>query len=83
MHNLFTDPSPGEKINVIFCRNVMIYFDKADPGEARGRDICAAIAPEGYLFIGHSESLSGFSKAFLYASLLKAPIYRRKKEGTQ
>ena len=82
VHNLFTDPSPGEKISVIFCRNVMIYFDKATQVKLVDGIFAHAIAPEGYLFIGHSESLSGFSKSFLYASLLKAPIYRRKKEGT-
>jgi chemotaxis protein methyltransferase CheR len=82
VHNLFTDPPPGERINVIFCRNVMIYFDKATQVKLVDGIFARAIAPEGYLFIGHSESLSGFSKTFLYASLLKAPIYRRRKEGT-
>ncbi len=82
VHNLFTDPSPGYRINVIFCRNVMIYFDKITQVKLVDGIFARAIAPDGYLFIGHSESLSGFSKAFLYASLLKAPIYRRKKEGT-
>jgi chemotaxis protein methyltransferase CheR len=83
VHNLFTDSPPGERINVIFCRNVMIYFDKATQVKLVDGIFARAIAPDGYLFIGHSESLSGFSKSFLYASLLKAPIYRRRKEGTQ
>jgi chemotaxis protein methyltransferase CheR len=82
VHNLFTDAAPGERINVIFCRNVMIYFDKATQVKLVDGIFARAIAADGYLFIGHSESLSGFSKSFLYASLLKAPIYRRKKEGT-
>jgi chemotaxis protein methyltransferase CheR len=82
VHNLFTDPPPGERISVIFCRNVMIYFDKATQAKLVDGIFARAIAPEGYLFIGHSESLSGFSKSFLYASFLKAAIYRRKKEGT-
>jgi chemotaxis protein methyltransferase CheR len=82
VHNLFVDPAPGERINVIFCRNVMIYFDKPTQTKLVDGVFARAIHPDGYLFIGHSESLSGFTKAFAYAATLKAPIYRRKKEGT-
>jgi chemotaxis protein methyltransferase CheR len=80
VHNLFTDEPPADAVDVIFCRNVMIYFDK--PTQARLVDgiFARAIHPDGYLFIGHSESLGGFSKSFQYAAELKAPIYRRKKE---
>jgi chemotaxis protein methyltransferase CheR len=80
VHNLFTDPPPWEKVNVIFCRNVMIYFDKPTQAKLVDGIFARAIHPDGYLFIGHSESLSGFTKCFSYASDLKAPIYRRKKE---
>ncbi len=81
VHNLFTDPPPWDVAHVIFCRNVMIYFDK--PTQARLVDgiFARAISPDGYLFIGHSESLSGFSKQFSYVSALKAPVYRRRKEA--
>ena len=81
VHNLFADPAPGENIDVIYCRNVMIYFDKATQAKLVDGIFARVIAPDGYLFIGHSESLSGFSRAFQYASLLKAPIYRRRKEA--
>ena len=81
VHNLFTDPPPGERINVIFCRNVMIYFDKPTQTKLVDGIFARAIHPDGYLFIGHSESLSGFTKCFAYVSALKAPIYRRKKEA--
>jgi chemotaxis protein methyltransferase CheR len=80
VHNLFVDPSPGDRISVIFCRNVMIYFDKPTQAKLVDGVFARAIHPDGYLFIGHSESLSGFTKCFAYASSLKAPIYRRKKE---
>ena len=82
VHNLFTDPPPGDRINVIFCRNVMIYFDKPTQAKLVDGVFARAIHPDGYLFIGHSESISGFTKCFTYAAALKAPIYRRKKEGT-
>jgi chemotaxis protein methyltransferase CheR len=82
VHNLFVDPPPGDSINIIFCRNVMIYFDKPTQTKLVDGVFARAIHPDGYLFIGHSESLSGFTKCFTYASALKAPIYRRKKEAT-
>ena len=82
VHNLFTDPPPGDRISIIFCRNVMIYFDKKTQATLVDGVFARAIHPDGYLFIGHSESISGFSTRFRYAAILKAPIYRPKKEGT-
>jgi chemotaxis protein methyltransferase CheR len=44
--------------DVIFCRNVMIYFD--EPTKERLLDrLCAKLQPGGYLYIGHSERLVG------------------------
>jgi chemotaxis protein methyltransferase CheR len=82
VHNLFTDAPPWDKVHIIFCRNVMIYFDKPTQAKLVDEIFANAIHPDGYLFIGHSESISGFTKRFAYCSALKAPIYRRKKEGT-
>jgi chemotaxis protein methyltransferase CheR len=80
VHNLFTDKPPWDRVNIIFCRNVMIYFDKPTQAKLVDGIFAGAIHPDGYLFIGHSESISGFTKKFAYCSALKAPIYRRKKE---
>jgi chemotaxis protein methyltransferase CheR len=44
--------------DVIFFRNVMIYFDRATQ-EAVINKMCRNLAPGGYLFVGHSESLAG------------------------
>jgi len=44
--------------DVIFFRNVMIYFDRATQ-EAVIQKLCEHLAPGGYLFVGHSESLAG------------------------
>ncbi len=81
VHNLFKDPPPGGPFDIIFCRNVMIYFDKPTQSKLVDEIFANALDPDGYLFIGHSESLSGFSRRFRYSAALKAPIYRKKKEA--
>ncbi|WP_028578450.1 CheR family methyltransferase [Desulfomicrobium escambiense] len=47
-----------EKMDLIFCRNVMIYFDKKTQNELVQK-FCNHLEPGGHLFIGHSESLAG------------------------
>ncbi len=44
--------------NVIFCRNVLIYFDKKTQ-ESVVRKLLEHLAPGGYLFLGHSETIFG------------------------
>jgi chemotaxis protein methyltransferase CheR len=56
--NLF-DPWPmRQKYDVIFCRNVMIYFDDVAKAELEARFV-DLLVPGGYLYIGHSERLIG------------------------
>ena len=56
----FMDESYGVKnrFDVIFLRNVLIYFEK-DTQEEVVNKLCRNLVPGGYLFIGHSESLAG------------------------
>ena len=58
---------------VIFCRNVMIYFDKATQ-EAVVNRLAENLEPGGYLFIGHAESLSGVRHALTY---VQPAVYRK------
>jgi chemotaxis protein methyltransferase CheR len=56
--NLLEIGTMPEKYDVIFCRNVMIYFDL--PVQQRVvENLERQLAPGGYLFIAHSESLNG------------------------
>jgi chemotaxis protein methyltransferase CheR len=49
-----------EPMDIIFCRNVIIYFDRLTQETVLNR-ICRYLNPEGYLFTGHSETLSGMN----------------------
>jgi len=51
------------KFDAIFCRNTMIYFDKATQAHLLER-FAAVLKPDGLLFVGHSENFTYISKAF-------------------
>ncbi|MDR3497315.1 MAG: CheR family methyltransferase [Ancalomicrobiaceae bacterium] len=58
--NLMDDAyAVGNPMHIIFCRNVLIYFDKVTQAQVLRR-LCDCLQPGGYLFIGHSESATGF-----------------------
>ncbi len=80
VHNLLRDQPPAGPFDVIFCRNVMIYFDKPTQKRLVDEYFAEALDPQGYLCIGHSESLSGTSERFRYLRALKTPIYQKVRE---
>lgn len=59
--------------DVIFCRNVMIYFDQKTKNELVNK-FYDALAPGGYLFIGHSESVQKETTKFRY---IQPSIYQK------
>jgi chemotaxis protein methyltransferase CheR len=64
------------RVDVIFCRNVLIYFDTA----SRRRVIemfYERLVPGGFLFLGHSESLLNVSTAFELVHLRDDLVYRK------
>lgn len=62
-----------EEFDVIFCRNVMIYFEKATQTQLINK-FYQCLKPGGFLFIGHSESLCNINHRFAY---VKPTIYRK------
>ena len=56
-YNLLSE-APTDTFDIIFCRNVMIYFDTQTRQKVVDR-LCMALKPEGYFFVGLSESLNG------------------------
>jgi len=63
----------AEELDIIFCRNVVIYFDRQTQEKLFSR-FCRKLLPGGYLFIGHSESLAGMD---LPLEPVAPTVYRR------
>ena len=60
-------------MQLIFCRNVMIYFDRPTQTELVAR-LTRLLAPGGYLFVGHAESLTHIQHTL---KPVQAAVYRR------
>ncbi|MCR6630954.1 MAG: chemotaxis protein CheR [Magnetospirillum sp.] len=59
--NLLEDAYPlRQPADIIFCRNILIYFDKPTQAHVLER-LCASLRPGGFLFLGHSETIGGYS----------------------
>jgi len=78
-HNLKTEFLP-QRNDVIFCRNVMIYFDEAEQKRLVDK-FYRCLNPEGYLFVGHAESLFGLTKKFHMIHENNATVYQRVEEA--
>jgi chemotaxis protein methyltransferase CheR len=72
--NLMRKPYPfAGPFDIIFCRNVMIYFNRETQEELVNR-FYELLRPGGALFVGHSESLTGVQHRFRY---VQPTVYRR------
>ncbi len=71
--NLMGTPPSNQEFDIIFCRNVMIYFDKPTQASVVNK-FYNCLDNGGYLFIGHSESLTGLEHAFKY---IEPSVYRK------
>jgi len=70
--NLMESQHLDSKVDIIFLRNVLIYFDNKTKAVILN-NISRCLKPDGLLFIGHSESLHGISDQFV---AIKPALYR-------
>ncbi|MGC3959914.1 MAG: CheR family methyltransferase [Verrucomicrobiota bacterium] len=68
--------TPGG-FDILFCRNVLIYFSERSIRLAVSR-LAQALAPGGFLFLGHSETLRGISDEFELCHTRESFFYRKK-----
>jgi chemotaxis protein methyltransferase CheR len=64
------------KFDVIFCRNLLIYFDESSR-EAAAANLHNALQPGGFLCLGHTESMSRISNRFAARRFEDAIVYER------
>jgi chemotaxis protein methyltransferase CheR len=76
--NLVDGPSlAGQgRFDVIFCRNVLIYFDDASRSVA-AKNLYDRLNPGGYLCLGHTESMTRISDRFLVRRFEDAVVFQR------
>jgi len=60
----------------VFCRNLLIYFDDVSRREAV-ESIFESLVPGGFIFLGHSESMSRMSSLFSPRRLGDSTVYQR------
>ena len=72
-YNLLVDPILSREFDVIFCRNVFIYFDNVTRAQITNK-LCGALKPSGYFIIGGAESLNTIDHPFKY---IQPSIYRK------
>ena len=75
--NLLSDQYRGDGYGAIFCRNVMIYFDRPTQRQVLQK-LHACLRPDGLLFVGHSENFTEHRDLFtLVGKTVYAPAGRR------
>ena len=77
-NNLLQSYSSLGKFDVIFCRNVLIYFSAESKSDILNR-MASSLNPRGYLMLGASESISQYCDAFEMVRASTGVVYRLKK----
>lgn len=72
-HNLISSEYPS-KVDIIFCRNVMIYFDEVTQFKIVEK-FYKSLQPSSFLFIGHSESLQIIKSPFLFKRFPEGSVH--------
>lgn len=75
-HDLTTEPPVSRYFDVVFCRNVMIYFNEQQKAKVVS-DFYNALMEGGYLFIGKSETLPAVFKDRFECVDLREKVYRK------
>lgn len=74
------DTASYRDFDVVFCRNLLIYFDDASRRLAAAA-IHEALRPGGFVMLGHSESMSRISSRFRIRRFPDALAYQKPEEG--
>lgn len=74
-HNILTEPPLRQPVDLILCRNVLLYFDVETRRRAFAR-LSGALAPDGFLMLGAGETVVGQTDAFVPADK-RASLYLR------
>lgn len=69
----------NQRFDVVFCRNLLIYFDEVSRRLAAD-NIYEALHPGGFVCLGHSESMSRISNSFMVRKFPDAIVYQRPKQ---
>lgn len=70
------DVRPYRNFDVIFCRNLLIYFDDVSRKQA-AETFYEALLPEGFICLGHSESMSRISSIYKIRKFPEAIVYQK------
>jgi len=73
-YNLVTDAVPAKEYDIIFCRNVLIYFDNPTKAKVVNK-LHGALKKDGFLIIGGAESLNNIEHRYSYVS---PSVYQKK-----
>ncbi len=80
-YNLLDNFRALGQFDVVFCRNVLIYFDQETKSDILDR-MAQCIAPDGFLFLGAAETVMGLSDAFAPVPGKRGLYVRKEKTAT-